>query len=397
VPGARGALVITEIALALVLLTGASLMLRSFISLRSVDLGFDPEKVLTFRVEAPAPAYTSEQARLLQERILDRVAGLPNVTAVGADVCPPLESCMISVVNRAGDQLWDFAVSAGPQVGVHAATPDYFAALRVPVLRGRVFDGTERSGGPLVAVLNESAAASLFPGRDPVGQRVSVMSAYFQGGQEQAEVIGVVGDVRYEAPDEPGNNLHIYTPAYQFSLRVMTVMVRTSSEPEALVPAVREAVGAVAPELPVFNIRTMRERVADATAPTRFATLLLGIFAAMSLVLAAVGIYGVTSFMVTQRTRELGIRMALGARHSGLLGMVLREGGALILVGSCLGVGASLLVSGVLRGLLFEVTPNDPLTMALGVAALLLVALLAVLVPAWSVLRQDPVDSLRTS
>jgi predicted permease len=397
-PGARGALVITEIALALVLLTAASLMLRSFVSLRAVELGFDPDNVLTFRVEAPAPTYTSAQARLLQERILDRIATLPNVTAVGADVCPPLQSCMTSVVNRAGDQHWDFAAgNAGPQVGVHATTPKYFAALRVPVRRGRVFDGTERPGGPLVAVLNEAAAARLFPGRDPVGQRLSVMSAYFQGGGEPAEVIGVVGDVRYEAPDEPGENLHVYTPAYQFSLRAMTVMVRTSGKPEALIPVVREAVSAEAPELPIYNVRTMRERVADATARTRFATLLLGIFAAISLVLAAVGIYGVTSFMVTQRTRELGIRVALGARRSEVLGLVLRQGGALILIGSCLGLGASLLTSGVLRGLLFEVTPNDPLTMALGLGALVLVALLAVLVPAWSVLRQDPVDSLRTS
>jgi predicted permease len=349
-------------------------------------------------MDPPPGEYTSEQARLLLERVIDRIGGLPGVEAVGADRCPPLHSCMISVVTRAGDQQWKLDTgNAGPEVGLHATTPRYFDALRVPVVRGRVFDGSERPGGPLVAVLSETAAARLFPGRNPLGQPLTVASAYWRGGEESAEVIGVVGDVRYEAPDVAGEQLHVYTPAFQFSTRAVTVMVRTLGDPEALIPAVREAVTAEAPELPLYDVRTLGERVADATTRSRFATLLLGIFAAASLVLAAVGIYGVMSFTVAQRTRELGIRVALGARRQALLGLVLRQGGGLILAGSAIGVTASFLTSRVLEGLLFGVTPNDPATMALGVGLLVLVAMAAVLVPAWGALRRDPVRALRAS
>jgi putative ABC transport system permease protein len=372
-------------------------MLRSFAKLRAVDLGFEPSRVLTFSVEPPPSGYTGDQARLLQERILRRIESLPGVEAVGADRCPPLQSCMVSVVSQAGTRRWDFeAGSRGPEIGVHSATPQYFRTLGVPVKRGRVFDGTERPGTPRVIVINEAAAEKLFPGQDPIGQRITVLTAYFAGGEEPAEVIGVVGNVRYAAPDQAGDNLQVYAPAFQWSTRATTFMVKTRGEPDALIPAVRDAVIREAADLPIYNVRSMAERAADATARSRFATLLLGIFAAASLALAAVGIYGVMSFAVAQRTRELGVRMALGARGRSLLGLVLRQGAALLLVGGAIGLAGSFATTRALRGLLFEVTPNDPLTMAAGVAVLSLVAMAAVLVPAWRAMRHDPMHALRT-
>ena len=396
--GGRGALVITEIALALVLLTGATLMVRSFSNLRAVDLGFDPQGVLTFAIDPPANAYPGDQSRLLQERLIARLSDLPGVQGVGADRCPPLRSCMISVVTRAGERTWEFGPGTpgdAPRIGLHAATPQYFETLRIPVLRGRVFGLQDREGTPRVVVINEGAAARLFPGQDPIGQRISVAAAYWNGGEETAEIVGVVANVKYSAPDQEGDALQVYAPALQWSTRGTTFMVRTAGAPEALVPALRAAVLAEAPDVPVYSVKTMTELAADATAKSRFATMLLGIFAIASLVLAAVGIYGVMSFAVAQRTRELGVRMALGARSGTLLRLVLAQGAALLAAGTVLGLLGALLTTHVLRGLLFGVQPTDLLTFVIGVATLSAVALTAVLVPALRAMRNDPMAALR--
>ena len=396
--GGRGALVITEIALALVLLTGATLMLRSFSKLRAVELGFDPRNVLTFAIEPPVAAYPGDQPRLLQERITARIAQLPGVVAVGADRCAPLVSCMISVVTKAGERTWDLSVGSigdAPRIGLHAATPDYFDALRIPLRRGRVFGPQDREGTPRVVVINEGAAERLFPGQDPIGQRVSVATSYFEGGAADAEVIGVVADVKYSAPDQEGDPLQLYAPALQWSTRTATFMVRTAGAPEALIPALRDAVLAEAPDLPMYDVKTMEELSEEATARSRFATLLLGVFALASLVLAAVGIYGVMSFAVAQRTRELGLRMALGARATTLLRLVLAQGATLLLLGTLLGLVGALLTTRVLGSLLFGVQPTDLATFSIGVATLAVVALAAVLIPAVRAMRNDPMAALR--
>jgi putative ABC transport system permease protein len=373
-------------------------MLRSFANLRGVDLGFDPQGVLTFAIDPPTGAYPGDQARLLQERIVARIGQLPGVVAVGADRCAPLRSCMASVVTRAGDRTWQLgAGSPGDaiRIGVHAATPEYFAALRIPVRRGRVFGPQDREGTPRVVLISERAAQQLFPGQDPVGQRLSVAMGYWNGGEETAEIIGVVGNVKYSAPDQADEDPQVYVPALQWTARAATFMVRTAAAPGTMASTLREAVLTEAPDLAVYDVKTMEEIAADATAKSRFATLLLGVFAVASLILAAVGIYGVMSFAVAQRTRELGLRMALGARSGNLLGLVMGQGVTLLVLGTLFGLAGALLTTRALGGLLFGIQPTDLATFAIGVLVLAAVALGAVLIPALRAMRNDPMIALR--
>jgi putative ABC transport system permease protein len=305
---------------------------------------------------------------------------------------------MASVVTRAGDRTWQLgAGSPGDaiRIGVHAATPEYFAALRIPVRRGRVFGPQDREGTPRVVLISERAAQQLFPGQDPVGQRLSVAMGYWNGGEETAEIIGVVGNVKYSAPDQADEDPQVYVPALQWTARAATFMVRTAAAPGTMASTLREAVLTEAPDLAVYDVKTMEEIAADATAKSRFATLLLGVFAVASLILAAVGIYGVMSFAVAQRTRELGLRMALGARSRNLLGLVMGQGVTLLVLGTLFGLAGALLTTRALGGLLFGIQPTDLATFAIGVLVLAAVALGAVLIPALRAMRNDPMIALR--
>ncbi|HJU89298.1 MAG TPA: ABC transporter permease [Gemmatimonadaceae bacterium] len=388
----RGALVAAEVAMALVLLIGAGLMLRSFALRQNVDLGFDPRNVLTLRVNPVEGDYTRRTAPEMHQRVMERLAALPGVVAVSVDKCTPLSSaCNGSVVTQVDER--KFAVDAsGTAIGVHFIGPDHLRVLGVPLLRGRMFTLQDRQGMPRVVVINDAAARKWWPGQDPVGRNISVAIGYFA--DSTAEVIGVIGDVNYgsvESTAEPA----VFIPNLQNSSPNTFFLIRTDGDPTALIPAVRREVLAVDPNLPVFAIRTMEERVGDALSRARFGSILLGVFAGIALLLASVGVYGVMAYAVSQRTHEMGVRIALGAERRDVIRLVLSQGAWLAALGIAVGLVTSAGLTRVLSGLLYGVSPTDPLTFIAISAALGTAALLATYIPARRATRVDPMQALR--
>jgi predicted permease len=275
-------------------------------------------------------------------------------------------------------------------VGVHYVTPGYFNTLRVPVRRGRAFDERDRPGRPGVVVINETAARQLFPGEDPVGRRVGVGGGLAEG----AEIVGVVGDQRFEAIDAPPRP-DVYIAYDQVPQSAGYLFVRTAGEPAALAAAIRREVQRLDPGLPIYDVQTMEQRIGVATARTRVTGMLLALFAAVALMLATIGIYGVVAQAVAQRTHEIGVRIALGAVHGDVLAMILRHSAALVGSGLGLGVLGAWSATGVLRSLLYEVEPTDPAVFLSLAGATVLVALAASAVPALRATRVDPLVALR--
>ena len=394
-PGLHQVLVISEVALALMLLVGAGLLLRSFARLQAVQTGFDPGNLLTFRYAAAEGDRAGRDPRAFKQELVERLAALPGVSAASVSNCAPLSGpCSVSVVARIDDRRFERRAGA-VQVGLHTVTPSYFTALGIPILRGRGFDASDRGGGPRVVVISETAARRLFREQDPLGHRVSAAQSYFRGGDSTAEVIGIARDVRY-GPVESEPMPDFYLPAYQTTFGASgVVFVRVQRDPLALIEAARQEVGALDPGLPIFNVRTMEERAGAALARPRFATTLLGTFAAMALVLAAVGLYGVMAFSVAQRTREIGLRMALGADAPSVLRGVLGQGLALAGSGVVLGLLGALALQRVLGGMLYGIAGTDPATLA-GVSLLMgTAATIAALIPARRAIRVDPMEALR--
>lgn len=394
-PGAHQVLVISEVALALMLLVGAGLLTRSFARLHALDTGFEPANVLTMRYSAADGDLAQRDSPGFREAAVARLAAIPGVQSASVGLCAPLTSrCAISVVNRVDGQ--EFKIGSGSvRIGLHPVTPDHFRTLGIPLVNGRVFAPQDRLGAPRVVVLNETAAKRLWPGVDPVGHRMAAASGFFGGGDSLALVVGVVRDVRYGALDAEAM-ADVYFPAYQTGFGGFgTIFVRTRGEPLAARLAVEREVHAVDPALPLYNVMTMEERAGAALARQRFATTLLGTFAGMALVLAAVGLYGVMAFSVAQRTREIGLRMALGADAPRVLRGVLGQGLALAGIGILLGLGGALALQRVMSGMLYGVEPTDPLTLA-GVSLLMAAAAgVAALLPARRATRVDPMEALR--
>jgi predicted permease len=276
-------------------------------------------------------------------------------------------------------------------VGVHWVSPSWFQTMRVPLVRGRMFSAQDRLGSPKVVLINEEAARRYFPREDPIGKRVAVYQGGFNTG---AEVIGIVGDVRFGTIDSAAVP-DTYISYGQSRISRMMIFARTAGDPAALAPSIRAAVRELAPQFPVYDVQPMTSRVSTASAQARFSAVLLGLFAAVALALAVMGIYGVMSFAVAQRTREIGIRMALGADRRRVLGLILSEGVLLAGVGVVLGVAGALAATRALRSMLFEVTPTDPWTYGAMVAVLALAALGASLIPARRAAGVDPMIALR--
>ena len=394
-PGAHQLLVIAEVALALMLLVGAGLLTRSFARLHALDTGFEPEHVLTMRYSAADGDLAQRDAPGFRETAVARLSAIPGVESASIGLCAPLTSrCGISVVNRVDGQ--EFKIGSGAvRIGLHPATPDHFRTLGIQLVSGRVFTPQDRRGAPRVVVLNETAARRLWPGIDAVGRRMAAASGFFGGGDSLATVVGVVKDVRYGAMDSEAM-ADVYYPAYQTGFGGFgTIFVRTRGEPLAVRTAVERAIHEVDPALPLYNVMTMEERAGAALARQRFATTLLGCFAGMALVLAAVGLYGVMAFSVAQRTREIGLRMALGADAPRVLRGVLGQGLTLAGVGIGLGLGGALALQRVMSGMLYGVEPTDPVTLA-GVSLLMAAAaVVAALLPARRATRVDPMEALR--
>ena len=390
----RNSLVVAEVALAFVLLTGAGLLLHSLYQLQSVDAGFEPARLLTANITLPAKTYRDIPRRVaFYEQVVERVEALPGVVAVGGTTDLPFASNYVD---------HDFVIEGRPPLPpgtepdayYRGVTPNYFRAMRIPLLRGRVFTDADRDGAPLVVIINERMARDFFLGEDPLGQRIHwarVPVPY------SMTIVGVVGNVRsfgFEEEDLPA----AYVPFRQekhWWRTWMNLTVRTSGDPAALVGPIRAAVAEVNSNIPVADVQPMEERMGTSLAGRHFNLFLLGLFALLALGLAAVGIYGIVSYVTAQRTHEIGIRMALGAQRRNVLKLIVGQGLRLALAGVALGVAGSLGLMRLLSTLLFGVTPTDPLTL-IGVTLVLTgVALLACWIPARRAARVDPMVALR--
>jgi putative ABC transport system permease protein len=390
----RGILVVTEVALSLVLLVGAGLMIRSFVRLLNASPGFDTRNLLTMNISLLPTKYAEDaQVRNYFTQVSERLKATPGVAGVGLTSHLPLSGS-----NRVrGFEIQGRPAPApgqpAPVANYRVVTPGLFDTLGVPLKRGRLFTEQDRDGAPGVAVVNELMVRRHFGGEDPVGKRLRRANP---GGQPLPwlEVVGVVGDIRHtglQAPPAP----EVYVPFMQNPARDMAVVVRAPSDPKGLALPVNQQVLGVDKEQPLFNVRTMEEVAAESIVISRFMMYLLGVFSAIALVLAAIGIYSVISYSVTQRTHEIGIRMALGAQPPHIQKMIVRQGMRMALLGIGIGIVAALILARLLSGLIFGVGSADPITFAATVLLLGLVALGASYFPARRATQVDPLTALR--
>jgi predicted permease len=389
----RRLLVISELALCVILLISASLLIRSFLRVKDVSPGFNPDKVLTVELTMSGPKYKDKQAVLATYReLFQRLEALPGVTATGAVSSLPLSQMYawgpITVEGRV------------PPVGEKFINADmrivsghYFRAMGIPLLRGRLFDDHDNASAPRVALVDDYMAQQLWPNQDALGKRF-----HFGGITETSSpwitVVGVVGQVKQYTLDSE-SRIALYLSQTQYVTRAMNVVLRSSKDPAALAPALKQQVGEVDSDLPLYNVLTMQHRLDESLARRRFTMLLLGIFAAVALVLATVGIYGVMAYLISQGGRDIGIRIALGATPTEILAMTVGKGMTLALSGAAIGVLGAAAITRLLRGLLFGVGSGDPVTFCTVPVLLLFIALLASYILGRRASRIDPATALR--
>jgi putative ABC transport system permease protein len=388
----RRAFVIAEIALSLTLLVGAGLLIKSFVRLGRVQLGFNPENVLTMRVALPSNRYTEppRQAAFYQQ-VVERVRALPGAQSASLISDPPMSG---------STGLWQntFHIEGKPlpppgerrAASLRWITPDYFKTMGIQLRRGRRLSEADVEGGPRVAVIDEAMARQFFPDEDPIGKRIVI---YWRD-RIPREIVGVVGDVRQASLDKDAGP-HMYIPYYQTPLGYATLLVRASNDPLKLASVVKKEVLAVDRDQPVYAVQTMEQIIDDSVAERRFQTLLLGLFAGVALALAGVGVYGVISYAVTERTREMGIRIALGAQSGDVHRLIIGQGIKLTSIGVAVGLIASFALTRLMKNLLYDVTATDPATFLLIPLLLAVVALLACYIPARRAMKLDPLAALR--
>jgi len=386
-------LVVAEIALALMLSVGAGLMVRSFVALQRVSPGFEPSHLLTFRLPLPPTQYANAAAqRGFFTRLLQRLEMLPGVQAAGLTISlPPFLLAMTDNFMVEGQVLApNQTVPLGPLLFVNET---YFSTLGAPLLRGRFFTERDDDKAPDAAIINETLAKQYFPGVDPVGRRLKI------GGPERPNntwntIVGVVADINYSGLDAPPEPV-VYYPFRQNTTNNQYVVIRTAMNPQSLERAVRVVVADLDKDLPIVNLRTMDQLMTEAVAPPRFRTILVSMFAVVGLLLAAIGIYGVMAYAVTERTHELGVRIALGADRGDVLRIVLGEAAWLAACGVGLGVAGALGATRLIQTLLFGVTPTDALTFVAIAMLLTATAFVASYIPARRATRVDPMVALR--
>jgi putative ABC transport system permease protein len=386
----RRGLVMAEIALAFVLLVGAGLLLHSFARLLQVDLGFNPQNALKLSVSLPPTIYKDDaQKMVFIERALERIKALPGVEATAAANVTPLSgyaaNLPFQIENRPpalpGEQ---------PNAEYRAVSADYFHVLGMQVRRGRSFTEFDVKQ-PSTVIINEALAERYWPGEDPLGKRILIAKA----DGRWREIIGIAGNIKQtgvEAAPLP----EMYEPTLRNAAGFYDLVVRSSVAPESLTRSLRAEFRRLDPDLPLFTVRTLAEMVQMNLARQRFAMQLLGVFAGLALVLAAIGIYGVLAYSVAQRTREIGVRLALGAQRGDVLRLILREAIRWVSLGGLCGLLVALALSRALAGLLYGVTATDPLTFAVVGLLLIVVVLLASYIPALRAARVDPLSALRT-
>jgi putative ABC transport system permease protein len=390
----RGALVVAEVALAVVLLVGAGILLRSFSQLTGVEPGFATENRLALTTILPAPKYGDDARRTaFYDEALERMRAIPGVES----------AALTSIVPISGnDEIYSIAFEGRPPLppgqGVSAiyylVSPDYFRTMGIPIKRGRGFTEQDRDGSTRVAIVDEVFVRLHFPNEDPIGQRIRMG----RNSSIVREIVGVVAPVKHYALSDQ-EQAQMYEPFRQMPKGAMTFVLQSRADPGALVPAARQVIQSVDPEQPIATTSTLDQMLSNSLALSRVQAMLLGIFAAIALILAAVGLYGVMSYAVSQRTQEIGIRMALGAGRSSVLMMVLRQAARLTGIGLVLGVAGALALgralAAVLEPLLFQVTPNDTVTLIIVCVVLTLAAVLATVVPARRATHVNPIRALR--
>jgi putative ABC transport system permease protein len=385
----RNLLVLSDVALALVLLTGAGLMMKSFVHLLDVNPGFDPSHTLTLGISLWGPKADDAPAAAFYQQVVERVRALPGVESAGVVSQLPLGGNLDMYGLHIEGQI-NPNPEKDPSGDRYSISPGYLRALRIPLISGREIDEQDRASSPLVVLINDSTARQFWPGENPIGRRLKMGDT--KG--PWRTVVGVVGDVLHKSLDAP-HTLQIYLPHAQFTDSDMLLVVRTSLGPSSLAATVRGTIAAIDPQAPIASVATMEEIVSASVAQQRFGVLLFGLFAAIALALAAVGMYGVISYGVAQRTHEIGIRMALGARRSDVLHLIVGEGMKPAFVGTAIGLGAAFGLTRLLTSLLYGVTPTDPVVFASVSALLVGVALLACYIPARRAVRVDAMTALR--
>ena len=385
----RQTLVVSEIALTLVLLLGAGLLINSFVKLMQVNRGFDPTNVLTLNVTLPFAKYNNARSIVFVRQMLERVATIPGVVSASNTMTLPFS----------GGAATSFAIEGRPPVDgdkepiadIRSVDANYFRTLAIPLRAGRAFTERDDENAPRVMLINEEMARRYWPNESPIGRRVTMKD---WGDPMTGEIVGIVGDVKADGIDADIRPM-IYWPFAQFPSNFNNLVIRTSGDPLSFANAVKTAVWSIDATQPLARIRTMEDVIANSVAPRRFNLLLLGSFAALALLLAAVGIYGVMAYTVSQRTHEIGIRMALGARAADIVQMIVGQGMRLVVAGISLGLGAGFWLTRLMEKLLFGVSATDPLTFVLIPVFLAAVAFLSCSLPARRATKVDPIEALR--
>ena len=388
----RRVLVAAEVALSLLLLVGAGLLIKSFMRLQGVDAGFDPTGVLTMRIVVPVARYSQpDQVRSFYREVLRRVSSLPGVTKVGANNGIPLSGSGGSGTTTIDNPAFQDERGT-PEADQRIVTPGYFEAMGMTMLSGRVFDERDNETGQPVAIIDETMARTFWPNEDPIGKRLK------RGGRQSTQpwltIVGVVRHVRYRTLEEP-SRVQLYMPHAQVPTTGMSLALKTNLEPRTLSNSVQKEVIAVDPQQPVWSIRTMDELMATSVMRRQLIMTLLTVFAGIALMLAAVGIYGVISYWVTQRSHEIGIRVAIGANRFDVLKMVLGQSMSVVLIGVGIGLLGAAALTRLMSTLLYEVSATDAATFAGYSAALILVGVVASYLPARRATRIDPIRMLR--
>ena len=387
---ARNLFVVLEVAFALMLLIGAGLMIKSFMRLQRVDPGFDPDNILALQISLPGSKYKEDpQLIAFYQQALERIKSLPGVGDAGLTLALPSQgpawTSDFTIEGRSPEEY-------GKEVRHNVVSSDYFRTMRVPLASGRLFSDYDDKDHPTVVVINEALARGFFSNEDPIGKRLK-----FSKPEVKDDWITIVGVVKNEKLEGLAAEVkpEVYQPFTQSANNFVNLVVRTTTDPRALTTAVRREISALDKDVPIFNIKTMKEVLYESVARERFTVLLLTIFAGVALILSTVGIYGVMSYAVTQRTHEIGIRMALGANASDVLTLVVRQGVKLAIAGVGLGVAGAFALTGLIEKLLFGVGATDPLTFTVISLLLTFVALLACWLPARRAAKVDPMIALR--
>jgi putative ABC transport system permease protein len=384
----RSGLLVTEVALSLVLLIGASLLLRSFAQLTHVDPGFKPEGVLAFQVGLPAASYKGEPEQLaFFDRLTEQLSTAPGVKSVGLVHRVPLVGGYVLSVSLSDRPKPD--PGSTPSANFRSISPGYFQTLGIPLRRGRIFTSADAANSAMVVIIDDAFARKHFPNEDPIGRQLDIGN-----GTKGAEIVGIVGDVSYEDL-ESTQAPTMYVPLPQDVFSTMWVLARTDRDPNALASAARQVVRDLDRTLPTFSMSPLTTLLSDSMAQRRFSMLLLLVFAGLALFLAVVGLYGVVSYTVAQRTREIGLRLAIGAQPGQVLRMIVGGGMKLAALGIVIGLALAAALNDLIRTMLFKVEPFDPMSYAATAALLFVVATAAAFVPARRAMRVDPVTALQ--